>query len=128
MKSIIDINYVSDKAPNIVLVGAVDNSTQDGYYLKHFKNTHNIFKIVHQLDDNFDLSSRRDFEKNDFSWYYNLHDKYDIIKKMLDEKNLSSFIICSLSFGSLLIYWLIFHMPERVEKAFIHDYYIKSSS
>lgn len=109
MKEIKCINFVSQEAPNVLLIGAMENTVQDGYYLKHFKDSHNIYIAPHQLDDNY-------------SFYEDLPSKHGFIEEQLNKHNLYNFIVSSLSFGGLLAFYLIFHFPQRVQKAFIHDY------
>ncbi len=113
MKEIININFVSNEAPNILLIADLNNFIKDGFHLKHFKFTHNIYILYHD-------------QAHDFIYYKDLPSKHNKIVAELNKHNLHYFAVYGQSFGGFLAFYLIFHLSERVEKAFIHDYYINS--
>lgn len=108
------INFISSSHPNVLLIASMRNEVASGYHLKHFSNTHNIYTLMTITDDNF-------------SYYYDLKEKYNDIKAELDKNNLYNFIINTRSFGSLIGFFIIFHFPNRVNKAIIHDYSFRSN-
>lgn len=115
MKSIECINFVSDSAPNILLIADIDNNYTQGFHLKHFKISHNIYAFTHNQDNNFE-------------WYYDLTSKHSQIVQELDKYNLQKFIIYTISFGGFIAFYLMFYFPERVSKAIIHDFHFDSCS
>ena len=114
MKSIETLNFVHQDAPNLVLISCYSNTYKKGWALKHFQNTHNIYVILHDINDNY-------------AYYHDLTQKYNHIKALLDSLNLYKFSICSISFGGIIAYYLMFYFPERVTKAIIHDFHYNSS-
>jgi hypothetical protein len=94
MQSIECINFVSKNSPNILLIATMLNEVPKGYSLKHFKTSHNIYAIYHNLDDNF-------------AFYNDLPSKHIFIEEMLNKHNLYKFSIFSLSFGTFLACYFI---------------------
>ncbi len=115
MKEIITVNYISPESPSILLIADIGNTHADGQHLKHFKATHNIYSFIHNLS-------------NHLEYYSNLRSKHYEIVNELNRHNLYKFTISSLSFGGLIAYYLIFHLNERIEKAYIHDYHYSTES
>lgn len=116
MQGITNINYVSKDSPNILLIADHSNQVHSGIHLKHFKHTHNIYTLLH------------DFKEEDFHWFYkDLPSHHEQIIAELNKNNLYKFTISSLSFGGLMAYYMMFYMPDRVEKVFIQDYHWNST-
>lgn len=115
MKSIECLNFVSHDAPNILLIADIINSYARWRNINNFQKTHNIYVMLHNFDDNL-------------IYHSNLPSKHNEIVAELDKHNLHKFTISAFSFGSFMSFYLIYHLPERVEKALLHDFYLHASS